>query len=105
MKMSETIQTKLTEGLFPRHLEVVNESHKHNVPPDSESHFKVTLVSASFEGENLLERHRQIYALLNFEMSQKLIHALALHTFTPAEWEKKATLRDSPPCLGGSKKD
>ena len=33
------------------HLNVVNESHKHNVPKGSESHFNVLVVSDTFEGE------------------------------------------------------
>ena len=33
------------------HLDVVNESHKHNVPKGSESHFNVLVVSDAFEGE------------------------------------------------------
>jgi stress-induced morphogen len=32
------------------HLDVVNESHKHNVPKGSESHFNVLVVSDAFEG-------------------------------------------------------
>ena len=34
-----------------------------------------------------------------------LIHALALHTHTPVEWETDATIPDSPRCRGGSKHD
>ncbi len=104
MTMSENIHVKLTQGLSPRHLEVVNESHNHNVPPGSESHFKVTAVSESFEGKSLLQRHRLIYGLLSAELSEKRIHALALHTFSPQEWEKAAASGNSPPCLNGSKK-
>ncbi|XP_073780991.1 bolA-like protein 1 isoform X1 [Danio rerio] len=36
-----TIRTKLSKALNPEHLEVINESHMHAVPPGSESHFKV----------------------------------------------------------------
>ncbi|MEZ5448086.1 MAG: BolA family protein [Thiolinea sp.] len=32
----------------------------HNVPPSSESHFKVTIVSDEFEGKALVARHRMI---------------------------------------------
>jgi len=105
MRMQQNIHAKLTQGLMPSHLEVINESHQHSVPPGSESHFKVILVSGQFEGKGLLQRHRAVYALLNEEMAQKQIHALALHTFTPAEWEKETAARKSPPCLGGSKSE
>jgi BolA family transcriptional regulator, general stress-responsive regulator len=33
------IQSKL-EFLNPIFVDIINESHKHNVPPNSESHFK-----------------------------------------------------------------
>ena len=36
------IETKLTSAFQPAFLDVENESHKHNVPPGSESHFRVT---------------------------------------------------------------
>ena len=102
--MLENIRAKLQAGLAPVHLEVINESHRHNVPAGSESHFKIIVASASFESLGLLQRHRQVYALLNDEMSRKLVHALALHTYTPAEWEKDSAAKASPPCLGGEKK-
>ena len=101
--MRENILQKLKVGLAPSFLEVIDESHQHNVPKGAESHFKVVAVSAQFEGKALLPRHRAIYGLLSEEMSQKRIHALALHTFTPDEWAKETADHKSPPCLGGSK--
>lgn len=35
------IFTKLTDKFKPNHLEVINESYKHNVPKGSETHFVV----------------------------------------------------------------
>lgn len=102
MSLKAIIENKLRSGLDPRHLEVVNESDQHNVPPGSESHFKVTVVSDRFEGKNLVARHREIYRLLADELKTG-VHALALHTLTPPEWDKTKGSTDSPPCLGGSK--
>ena len=45
MSMQNTIQTKLTQALAPSWIEVVDESHTHNVPKGSESHFNVFVVS------------------------------------------------------------
>ena len=104
MTMRENITLKLMTGLSPIHLEVIDESHQHNVPKGAESHFKVIAVSAQFEGKAQLPRHRAIYGLLNEEMSQKRIHALALHTFSPDEWAKETGPLKSPPCLGGSER-
>ncbi len=103
MKTESAIEQKLKDALKPTYLEVFNESHQHNVPAGSETHFKVTVVSRSFEGRPLMERHRELYALLE-EAQKNGVHALSLHAFTPSEWqarEKKPLT--SPPCLGGSK--
>ncbi|MDQ7074024.1 MAG: BolA/IbaG family iron-sulfur metabolism protein [Gammaproteobacteria bacterium] len=103
MQMQTRITEKLQAELHPTHLEVVNESHMHNVPANSESHFKVTIVSAQFEGKMLIARHRLINKVLASELDGG-IHALALHTLTATEWQKKAgQVTDSPPCHGGSK--
>ena len=104
MSVQSTIENKIADGINALHLEVVNESNNHNVPPGSESHFKVVLVSNDFEGQNLVARHRTVNKLLQEELSGK-IHALALHTYTEAEWhERHGDAPLSPPCLGGSKK-
>lgn len=103
MTIQETLQSKLTDALSPIHLEVINESRNHNVPPGSESHFKVVIVSRHFEGKRLLARHRAINSILADELKNG-VHALSLHTTTPAEWEaRNGAVANSPPCLGGSK--
>jgi len=85
------------------HVEVLDESHTHNVPEGSESHFKVTLVSDKFEGKSLINRHRAVNAALDGDI-RDAIHALALHTMTPEEWfNKGGKAPESPPCLGGGK--
>jgi BolA protein len=74
----------------------------HNVAPGSESHFKVTIVSHSFVDQMLIKRHRMVNKTLEIELQQ--IHALALHTMTPDEWEARSgVVADSPACRGGGK--
>jgi BolA protein len=103
MTVQASIETKLAEQLQPLHLQVENESHRHNVPPGSESHFKVVVVSDAFEGRTLVARHRMINEILADEL-QNRIHALALHTYTRQDWQdKNGTAPMSPPCLGGGK--
>ncbi len=98
-----TIEDKLRRALSPEHLEVSNESGKHNVPPGSESHFKVTVVSQNFDGNGLLERHREVNHILADELDGG-VHALSLHTLTPSEWRARGeATRETPPCRGGSK--
>ncbi|MDA1073339.1 MAG: BolA/IbaG family iron-sulfur metabolism protein [Proteobacteria bacterium] len=102
MSITSVIETKLAEGLNLDHLEVVNESGNHNVPAGSESHFKVVLVTAEFTGQRLLQRHRRVNELLATELADH-IHALAIHTFTPHEWQARfGQAPMSPPCMGGS---
>ena len=103
MNTEETIVHKVEEGLQPAFLEVTNESNKHNVPANSETHFKVLVVSQQFEGQSLINRHRIINKLLKDELSGG-VHALALHTMTPPEWDsrqKQGGVADSPDCQGG----
>jgi BolA protein len=103
MTIQSRIQEKLSSAFQPLNLEVINESDNHNVPPGSESHFKVVLVSKSFEGETLIKRHRRVNQVLADELKGG-VHALALHTMTPEEWfDRGGTSPTSPECLGGSK--
>lgn len=101
--MQNQIETKLQQALNPEILEVINESHMHNVPPGSESHFKVTIVSDQFDGKILVARHRMVNKVLVDELNG-MIHALALHTLTPAQYfERAGKVAESPECLGGGK--
>ena len=103
MTMQEQIRRKIETALSPMHLEVIDESHMHNVPQGAESHFKVVVVSEGFQDAKLLDRHRRINTLLAKEL-QGGIHALALHTMTPDEWfAKGGRAPASPECMGGSK--
>ncbi len=102
MTVRDRIEQKLFDAIRIEGLEVINESHMHNVPPGSESHFKVIVISEEFEGEKLVRRHQRVNKILAGEL-EKDIHALALQTLTPAEWfEKGGLTMPSPKCLGGN---
>ena len=102
MSMQALIETRLKSAFKIEHMDVINESHMHNVAPGSESHFKVTIVSEDFDEVMLLKRHRMVNSALVEEMQS--IHALALHTLTPAEWSiKQGNVAESPKCRGGGK--
>ncbi|MES2963512.1 MAG: BolA family protein, partial [Bdellovibrionota bacterium] len=85
--------------------ELVNESHAHSVGKNSETHFKMVLVSARFDGLSRIQRQR----LVNDAIADELkggVHAFTQRTLTPAEWEQgKASGFESPDCHGGSKHD
>lgn len=100
--MKNTIEKKLSARFEPERLEVLDESHNHNVPAGAESHFRVTVVSDDFGNQNLLARHRAINATLAEELAAQ-VHALAIHAYTPEEWQARNGTPESPPCLGGGK--
>lgn len=101
MNMQETITEKLENTFSPDHLEVINESQMHNVPPGSESHFKIVIVSDKFKDKLLLARHRMVNQALQQELDGG-IHAMALHTLTMEEWFDKGKVSESPQCEGGN---
>lgn len=102
--MQQQIEQRLRAGFETSHLEVSNESHGHNVPKGSETHFKVVIVSPAFAGMSLVKRHQAVYALLREPLAGG-VHALALHTYTAPEWTALQAAPDSPACHGGSKHD
>ncbi len=102
MNIQSSIEQKLNDALQPTYLSVENESHMHSVPANSETHFKVVVASEALEGKRQVQRHQQIYALLKEELEGP-VHALALHTYSPAEWDASGEAPASPNCLGGSK--
>lgn len=101
MSLAEKIEQKLRDEFAPQHIDVQCESHLHNVPAGSEMHFRVVLVSDAFTARRKVQRHQKVYGVLAEEMAGP-IHALALHTYSPEEWQGEAP--ESPECLGGGKK-
>lgn len=100
MKTQLQIDHRIKEQFDIQHMTLENESHMHNVPKNSESHFKLVLVSDAFEGKRLVQRHQLVYGVLQNEM--KLIHALAMHLYTSEEWsQRESHAPASPKCHGG----
>jgi BolA protein len=83
----ETIRTRLAAALAPSALDVDDESHRHvghAGARDGRGHFRVRIVSAAFEGQSPIARHRAVYAALG-DLMQTDIHALAIEARTPEE--------------------
>lgn len=98
MSRAARIEMKLKSTLEAKYLEIVNESHKHSVPKDSETHFKVLIVSDQFVGQSQVQRQRMVYSLLADELKSGL-HALSLRCLTSEEYEQSKTrLFESPQC-------
>lgn len=73
----------------------------HNVPKNSETHFKVVVVSDQFDAvKSPLQRHRLINAALAAELEGP-VHALSIVAKSPSQWEKNQTVPLSPNCKGG----
>jgi acid stress-induced BolA-like protein IbaG/YrbA len=51
-------------------------------------HWQVIIVSSAFEGKALIEQHRIVNEALREPLADQRIHALALKTYSPAQWEK-----------------
>jgi acid stress-induced BolA-like protein IbaG/YrbA len=54
----------------------------------SGDHFEAMVVSESFEGKGLVERHQAVYATLGEAMRGR-IHALSLTTLTPVQYSNR----------------
>ncbi|MCX7556113.1 BolA/IbaG family iron-sulfur metabolism protein [Xanthomonadaceae bacterium JHOS43] len=89
------------QSLHPAHVEVHDESHMHS--RGQQTHYKAVIVAGQFAGLGPVRRHQAVYAALSELMPQ--FHALALHTYTPDEWEHQGAAPASPTCRGGSKHD
>lgn len=108
--IGQSVLAKLTAALAPSSIELENESHRHSVPPGSETHFKVVVVSDVFEGVPLVKRHRMVNEavadLLAAGRGGGGVHALSIKARTPAQAAKGgATMQSTPGCKGGSKAD
>jgi BolA protein len=87
-RVADMIRAKLSQGLHPTRLDIIDESHRHaghaGARPEGESHFQVAIVSAAFAGQSRVARQRLVYGLLAEELRSD-IHALSLTTLTPEE--------------------
>jgi acid stress-induced BolA-like protein IbaG/YrbA len=52
----------------------------------TQDHYQATIVSAAFDGLSLVKQHQLVYKSVNAVMASGELHALALKTYTPAQW-------------------
>lgn len=99
MTIEQTIRDKVEQSYSPQEVIILNESHMH-AGPAANSHFNLTVVSDAFEGKRPVARHQMIYKILAEELAGE-VHALALHLFTPEEWQDAGKESEkSPNCKG-----
>lgn len=51
-------------------------------------HWQLIIVSPAFEGKGLIDQHRLVNEALKEPLGDQRIHALALKTYSPAQWDK-----------------
>lgn len=83
------IERRLTAGLAPDALRIVDDSDDHSGHAGhsgaGESHFTVHIVSAAFAGQSRVERQRAVYAALGDLMAPDRVHALVIDAKAPDE--------------------
>lgn len=51
-------------------------------------HFEALVVSPAFAGKSMVEQQRAVYAPLDAWLKTGELHALALKTYSPEQWQK-----------------
>ena len=93
-KLLELVLTPLNIS----HHQLDNDSHKHSGSA-TDSHYNLVLVSDDFAALGPVKRHQKVYALVG-ELMQNPIHALALHCYTPEQWQaKQEKMPATAPCM------
>ena len=81
MSVRDSIVEKLSQKFAPTHLEVLDESDRHQghagSRPGGETHFRVRIATPQFAGLTRLQQHRAIMEALDAELKGG-IHALAI---------------------------
>ena len=89
MTVAQDIERRL-QALAPSRLELLDESAQHaghaGAAPGGNTHWKLTIVSAAFEGKPTVARHRMVYQALG-ELMNHPIHALSINAKSPVEFE------------------
>lgn len=86
------IETRIRESLAAVHIEVEDESHLHAGHAGAKGgagHFRALIVSERFEELSRVARQRLVFEAVG-EMMGPEIHALAMRTLTPAEWDAES---------------
>lgn len=94
--VADRIRQSLEFALAPDRLEIIDESMKHakhahmmerdgTAGEPGETHLRIRITSARFQGVTRLDRHRAINALLAEEMGPNKLHAVAIEARAPSE--------------------
>jgi len=81
----ERIRSRLEAAFAPQRLEIFDDSHLHEGhagAKEGKGHYRVHIVSASFDSTRPIERHRMVFEALG-EMMETDIHALSVSALPP----------------------
>jgi acid stress-induced BolA-like protein IbaG/YrbA len=77
----------------PRDIAQLIEPHlpgsKAEVQTDGHGNYAAVVICAAFAGKRSLQRHQMVYGTLGTRVGRE-IHALALETLTPEEWQARS---------------
>ena len=83
----QLIRQRLEQEFEPTELLIKDQSHLHAGhagAEDGKGHFDVMIVSAAFDGQSRIQRHRMVYDAL-IRLLESDIHALRIKAFAPSE--------------------
>lgn len=88
MSVTQTLIDKLNAAFEPVDFELIDDSEKHRGHggwrEGGESHFRLRMVSASFAGQNRVQRQRAVNKVLAEELAGP-VHALSMDLRAPGE--------------------
>jgi BolA protein len=88
MSVRDTIEHKLSQKFAPTHLEVIDESSRHQGHAGwregGETHFRVRIATPQFAGKSRIAQHRAIMDELADELGDR-VHALAIEVIAADE--------------------
>lgn len=76
-----TLKTRIEQALPGAQVEI-------NDTTGTGDHFEARVVSPTFVGLSMVQQHQQVYAPLQDVLATGELHALALKTYTPEQWNK-----------------
>jgi len=79
---TEWIKEKVLTALPGAEVEVIDTT-------GTNDHFEARVVSAQFAGLPMVRAHQLVYAPLKHVLATGELHALALKTYTPEQWQAK----------------
>ena len=89
MLSTDFIRTKIVEALPGADVEVRDTT-------GTGDHFEARVVAPAFTGLSMVQQHQRVYAPLQPWLQTGELHALALQTYSPEQWQKRQAAGPHP---------